>query len=199
MKITMTSLAAAMIAAGSLPALAGGPVVVAPEPAPMVSPAPMMVMPMGGDWNGFYAGASLGYGNAATTSGGSDMVYGVRGGYDMDLGSWVLGATGSYDMTSMQYQGNTVNSVARLGARAGLDAGKLLPYVTGGAAWAMQTAAGGADSTEAGWFAGVGAEYQLNRAWTVGTELTTNRFSGNLGSTDELNVMTLGVNANYRF
>ena len=197
MKILAASIAASLALAATVPAFAGGPVAVMPTPAPMV--APMVMMAPSVDWTGFYVGAALGYGNAATTSGGSDMLYGVRAGYDMDMGNWVLGGTASYDMTSMQYLGNTVNSVGRVGARLGWDGGKVLPYVTGGAAWAMQTAAVGGDSTEMGWFAGAGAEYQLNSKWTVGGELLTSRFSDNLGSTDQLNIMTVGLNVNYRF
>ena len=199
MKNSMIAITAAMFAAGSLPALAGGPVIMAPEPAPIVAPAPMMMMPANGEWTGFYAGATLGYGNASTLVGGSDMLYGVRAGYDLDLGMWVLGATASYDMTDMQYLGNSVNSLGRLGMRAGYDAGKVLPYITGGAAWVMQTDAGGNDVTENGWFAGVGAEYQLTNTWTLGAEISTNRFSDSLGSGNELDVMTAGVNANFRF
>ena len=199
MKIFATSAAAALFVSATMPALAGGPVVMAPEPAPVVAPVVMMAPSV--DWTGLSAGVSLGYGNGAIPSGGgSSMIYGVRGAYDFDFGSFVMGATASYDMTDFTYGGgaNNVNAIGRLGLRGGVDLGRALVYATGGAAWAMQTSAGG-DSTESGWFAGVGTEYQLMGKWTVGGELLTNRFSDNLGSGNELDAVTLGINANYRF
>jgi len=200
MKILATSLAATLLASATLPALAGGPVMAVPEPAPIMV-TPPIVMATGGDWTGLSAGVTLGYGNAAVPSGGgSGMIYGVRGAYDYDFGGWVVGGTASYDMTDFTYGGgaNNVNAIGRVGVRGGVDLGRAMVYATGGAAWAMQTSAVG-DSTEAGWFAGVGTEYQLNRNWTVGGEVLTSRFSDNLGTGDELNAVTLGINANYRF
>ena len=200
MKILATSFAAALLASATMPALAGGPVMAVPEPAPIMVAPPIAAAP-GVDWTGLSAGVTLGYGNGAVSSGGgSGMIYGVRGAYDYDFGGWVLGATASYDMTNFTYGGgaNNVNAIGRLGVRGGVDLGRALVYATGGAAWAMQTTAVG-DSTEMGWFAGLGTEYQLTHTWTVGGELLTNRFTDNLGSGDELNAVTLGINANYRF
>jgi opacity protein-like surface antigen len=198
MKMMMTTVAAGLLVAGSLPALAGGPVVVAPEPAPMAAtPAPMM--PMGGNWSGFSTGAEIAYGSDTFAGGsGSGAMYGLRGAYDYDFGSWVLGGTASYDWSNIDAGGSTLKNVGRVGLRAGPDLGDNFVYVTGGEAWATQST-GGVSATDNGWFAGIGAEHKLTDKWTIGGELLTNRFDNFNGTGNDLHSTTLAANVNFRF
>ena len=198
MKNAMTALVAAMVVAGALPAFAGGPVVVAPEPASIVAPAPMMMMPSG-DWTGFSAGLSVAY-SMDTYRGhdGSGGLYGARLGYDYDFGQFVMGAIATYDTGSIAVGGATLNNLSRVGLRAGADMGANYIYATGGAAWATQEIAG-VDEMDNGWFAGIGAEHKMMGNWTIGGELLTNRFAGFNDSGSDLDATTIGMNVNYRF
>ncbi|MFU8825414.1 MAG: outer membrane protein, partial [Yoonia sp.] len=148
------ALAAGMASAGGL----APPVeTVAPTP---IAPAPIMPS---SDWSGFYVGGQLGYGKVTTPliSGLDDdftgAIYGVHAGYMYDLGSIVLGAEIDYDLTNMsldvpevpeQLEGASLelDSILRLKARVGYDAGAFLPYITGGVVRARVTGEQGGDS-----------------------------------------------------
>lgn len=148
-KFARTAMLAAPLALAAGMASAGGlapPVeTVAPTP---IAPAPIMPS---SDWSGFYVGGQLGYGKVTTPliSGFDDdftgAIYGVHAGYMYDLGSIVLGAEIDYDLTSMELDypdpnvtagGDDftakVDSIMRIKARVGYDAGQFLPYITGG-------------------------------------------------------------------
>lgn len=198
MKILHSSATAALILVGAVPAFAGGPVVTAPEPAPVVAaPAPMM--PANGDWTGASAGLSLSYGSDSFAGGnGTGALYGVRGAYDYDFGGWVLGGEASYDWSDISAGGSTLKNMGRVGLRAGPDLGDTFLYVTGGAAMATQST-GGVDANDNGWYAGIGGEHKFGQNWSVGAELLTNRFSNFNGSGSELDATTASVNVNYRF
>jgi outer membrane immunogenic protein len=186
MKIIMTAASAAVLAAGAVPAFAGGMAepVVAPAP---VAPAP--VVAPDGDWTGFSVGASLGFGDSKFGGNNENgAVYGLRAAYDYDFGKFVLGAVGSYDWTSIDSGGNKLNSIGRLGLRGGVDLGSTYVYATGGAAW-----------IEAGWFAGVGAEHKLTGNWTVGGEILTNQVNDFKSSGDDLKATTFALNVGLRF
>lgn len=184
--------AAAALGLAAAPAFAGGLAPVAVEPAPVyVEPEPVMT---GGDWNGASAGLSLGYGSIDDGA----MIYGLRGGWDYDFGGFVVGATGSYDWTDMDFGGDTLNSIGRLGVRGGADIGDTLLYATGGAAWA-NASVGGTTATDMGWYGGIGVEHKLAGNWTVGGEILTNRFSDFNGSGTDFDATTFGVNVGMRF
>src|SRR5690606_3948688 len=83
------------------PAFAGGPAVVADEPV-VFAPAPVVVAAPQGNWDGFYGGASLGYGNFDGEASGVKVldadgaIGGVQMGYRWDLGNTVIGVEGAF-------------------------------------------------------------------------------------------------------
>lgn len=114
----------------------------------------------GRDWTGLYVGAQAGYlfgaadwrntsldGRFAEGSPESGAI-GIFGGYDVDLGSIVLGVSGQYSFTDASstaiFQapaGDTatfdVSGYGSLDARLGFDLGRFLPYVAAGASVAQ--------------------------------------------------------------
>jgi outer membrane immunogenic protein len=182
------ALAAGMATAGGLAA----PVeTVAPTP---VAPAPAPVM-RGSDWTGFYVGGQLGYGDLTISdipdNSNDGLIGGAHAGYMFDLGTVVLGAEFDYDLTDITIaelgtDGVDVDSVMRLKARVGYDAGAFLPYVTGGVVRADL-----ANDTEAdGDFYGLGVAYKFNDNLLVGGEVLQHKFyEGDAG------IETLGVRA----
>ena len=185
-----------VLSAAALPAFAGGPVAVTPEPAPMPAPA---AMPVGGDWTGLSAGLSLGYGSVDNAgASGQGALYGLRGAYDHDFGAFVLGGTASFDWSRIDAGAGRLNGLGRLGLRGGYDLGDTLVYATGGAAWA-DLATGGTSAQDTGWFAGIGAEHKLGENWSVDGEVLTNQF-GNFNATGTaLKATTVSLGVNYRF
>jgi outer membrane immunogenic protein len=120
-----TVLAIALIVASGA-AQAGGPVVVADDPA-VVAPA----APAGYDWTGFYVGLSAISGtfsdDGGVTSDGTSG-YGLQAGYLRDFGNWVVGgelayAKGDYDAFPASDWTST-----RLKLIGGYGAGRLMPY-----------------------------------------------------------------------
>lgn len=186
------------LAAFSAPALAGGlaqPVV----EAPVAAPAPVVHSP-DGNWTGGHAGLSLGYARGdAGGSSGNHGTYGVNGGYDWDFGQWVAGAALDWNKTDVGLGGSDkLKDIARLKLRAGADLGRTLVYVTAGPARASATV-GGVSGHDNGWFAGVGADYQLNDRWTVGGEVLENKFNNFNSTGNDLKATTAAVNVGFRF
>ena len=197
--IYKTALGLAISGALAVPALAGGyaePVAEAPVAAPVVVAAPT-----GADWTGGYVGGQLGYGDASAGAvDGDGVVYGLRGGYDWDLGQWVVGAGVDWDKTDIDLgtTGDNLDSIARLKARAGYDLGQTLVYATGGLARAKADI-GGVSESDNGWFAGIGAEYALNDRWTVGGEVLHNQFDDFANSGTDIDATTAALTVGFRF
>jgi len=190
----------AAFAVTGLPALAGG--MAAPVTEPVVAvPAPAPALVPNGDWTGGYLGADLGVarGSQAGVSH-NGGVYGLRGGYDYDLGDWVVGGALSWDKTNLDVgpSGDRLKDVARLSVRAGRDLGQTLVYATAGVARASADI-GGVSLHDTGWSAGIGADYRLNDRWTIGGEVLTNRFSKFGGSAADVNATTAAINLGLRF
>ncbi|WP_343078760.1 outer membrane protein [Ostreiculturibacter nitratireducens] len=198
-KAVRFALLSALAAPLAAPAMAGGlsePVV---EPAP--APAPVVVAPVTGDWTGGYVGLRLGYGNVdAGADEGDGVLYGLGAGYDYDFGSWVLGATLNYDASEIELDGGagSIDSIARLGLRAGADLGNTLVYATAGAAYADGDI-GGTSYSDTGWYGGIGAEYMMGANWSLGGELLLHKFDDFDGSGVDVDATTVGLNANFRF
>lgn len=181
--------------AGSLlaaPAFAGSMSPVAPEPAPM-APAPI-VMPSA-DWTGGYGGVQLGYGDFDLGGASDDgVVYGGQLGYDYDFGNFVLGGEFDYSGADISMGGVDLDSLARIKARIGYDAGNTLVYGLVGGARA-DTALG--DDT--GWIAGLGAEYKVYENVSVGGEYVYHKFDDFNGTGSDLDGNTFSARVNYRF
>jgi opacity protein-like surface antigen len=168
-------LALALLAsAAAAPALAGG--FAEPVATPVVAPVavtPVVVAPSG-EWTGGYVGAQLGFGDftdndVEPTLEGNGATFGLNAGYNRDFGRFVLGGEVQFDGTGIEADNELedvteeVDSVFRAGVRAGYDAGRFLPYVTGGYASAsvsFDTALGDFDDgTSTGSYLGVGVDY----------------------------------------
>ena len=199
-KAAMTLAALALTAA---PALAGG--LTAPAPEPVIA-APVMVAPpppMAPDWTGFYAGASLGYGDVTGSSTiGDDMnglTYGAHAGYMYDLGALVLGAEAEImgaEITDDSI-GLDLDSVLRAKVRAGYDAGAWLPYATAG--YAQLTTSGAIDDSGDGYFYGAGVDYRLGSNILLGAEVLQHEFDDFAGSGIDVSATTLGARVSYQF
>jgi outer membrane immunogenic protein len=132
------------------------------------------------DWSGAHVGFHFG-GLRGEADGGSRGTGGIAGahlGYDMNFGTFVLGAEVDVDFGKVDLGGSaTLDSVARLKLRAGADLGRAFVYGTAGVARA-ETSIGSGD----GGFAGVGAGWRVGERMTVGGELLHQRFDDLGGS-----------------
>lgn len=197
--LSKTALGLVLGGALAAPVMAGGyaePVVEAPVAAPVVAP----VAP-DGDWTGGYVGAEVGYGDASYgAADGNGVTYGLRAGYDMDFGRWVLGGGLDWDKTDIDLGsgGDTLDSIGRLGLRAGYDMGRTLVYARGGVAQADADIAG-VSHNDTGWFAGLGAEYAVNDRWTLGGEVLSNQFDDFDNTGTDLEATTAAVTVGFRF
>ncbi|KAA9009069.1 outer membrane protein [Histidinibacterium aquaticum] len=202
---TLTISALALVAAGPLSAAgldqpAADPVV----PVQPVAPAP--VVSTGGDWSGFYGGAQLGYGQIeaedAAPSGdaeGEGATYGLHAGYLYDFGAVVAGAEVDYDWTNIEDEdtGTEVDDIARAKLRLGYDAGRILPYVTAGAA--MAETSGGLSGEDTGRFAGVGMEYRVRDGVRVGAEVLKHEFEDFDDSGVDVSATTANARVSFEF
>ena len=195
-KIASLAAVAALIAPA---AFAGGLSQPVPEPV-VAAPAPVVV-PVDGNWNGAYAGLSLGYGRI---DGGSDdesgLIGGVLGGYRWDLGQTVLGVELDYKGGNIESDANSakLDEATRLKLQAGYDLGRTLVYVTAGPAWAKGDVFG-ESASDSGWFAGLGVDYQLNDQWVIGGEATFNKFDNFDNTGVNFYGKTVELRAAYRF
>jgi outer membrane immunogenic protein len=204
-KFATAPLALALGLGLGVPAFAAGyetPVVVTPVMAP---PAAVPARGYGGsaDWSGFYGGLSLGYGDVTGSSViGEDMnglLYGIHGGYNMDFGSYVLGAEIDYsgaDITDDSI-GLDAESVLRGKVRLGYDAGQYMPYAVIGAA--QLTTTGAIDDMDNGYLYGVGFDYAVADNMVLGAELLQHEFEDYAGSGIDVSATTVAVRVSYRF
>lgn len=193
---------AALLATAALavPAFAGGPTVVEPEP---VVAAPVAPVAASTDWSGFYAGAQLGYADIDSNGAGLDgdgFLGGIHGGYRWDFGQYVAGAELDYDTADVDLAGGTssLDNVARIKVMAGAELGRSLVYGTAGVAYADATV-GGTDLSDNGWFIGAGVDVALDDRWSVGGELLQHQFDDFDGSGVDLDATTLKAKVSFRF
>ncbi|MEM8692208.1 MAG: outer membrane beta-barrel protein [Pseudomonadota bacterium] len=199
MKRIITS---ALVTAGlSSAAFAGSleePVVTAPPP----PPPPVQ---LGGDWTGPYIGLQLGYADVdadapGLAASGDDILYGLHAGYNYDFGQFVLGGEIDYDFTDIDLttaagaSAAEVDSVARLKAKAGYDAGPALIYLTGGVAQ-VDTSLG----NETGEFYGIGLSYQVSDRYVVGAEILEHSFDDIDGTGVNADATTFTIRGSLRF
>jgi outer membrane immunogenic protein len=153
-------------------------------PAPSYK-APAYVAPSYATWSGFYLGVNAGYGfgkSAWDTGENPDpkgFIAGGTIGYNLQTGVWVWGIEGDFDYSAMKGTDagaeTKVPWFATARGRIGYAGwGNLMPYITGGAAFANVKAdagaAGSESKTRVGWTAGLGLEYALFSSWSVKLE-----------------------------
>ncbi len=192
----------AALMAGTLlaaPAFASGPVTPTPAPPVTVAPAPI---PVDFDWTGPSVGIQLGYGDVETSGAatlqGEDALLGLRAYYDYDFGDFVVGGGIQYDTADIDLGGvTTLESVTRVGVRAGIDLDQNWLYGTGGFARAETSAPAVGDSD--GYFLGLGYEVFVAPTATVGAEVLYHQFEDfDLGGL-EAEATTAAVSLNFRF
>ena len=198
MKLVFATVAASLVAGT---AFAGG------YTAPVANPEPIVVAPVvvedTSDWTGFYAGAQYGKGNFKLSLGDAedenDMdAYGLHGGYLRDFGKFVLGGELDYnklDIDNVDDKGD----LTRLRARAGYDMGRFMPYVTLGVA-KLSMDGEGYDISETDVTYGIGGDFKVTDAFTVGAEYSKQDFS-DVDDIDGLDLDTdmVQVRAAYHF
>ncbi|MGL4234469.1 outer membrane protein [Tabrizicola sp.] len=185
----------------AVPAFAGGPTVVEPEPE--IVPVAEPVVAPGMDWTGPYIGAQLGYGDVDSNGAGLDgygWLGGVHAGYRWDFGQFVAGAELDYDTADIDLGTTlgTLDDVARLKLIGGAEFGNSLIYATAGAAQASATV-GGVDLSDNGWFLGAGVDVAINERWTVGGELMQHQFDDFDGTGVDLDATTIKAKVGLRF
>lgn len=192
-------LAAGLGALTAAPALAGG---TAQQPAP--APATVAPVPVasGSDWTGPSVGVRLGYGDVSTYGAaqlsGDGALFGLRANYDYDLGTVIVGGGLQYDTTDIDLGGvTTLESVTRIGARAGADLGTSWLY--GAAGWAQANTSAPTVGDSDGWYAGVGYEMLVSEGITVGTEVLYHEFSDFDLSGLNAEATTAAISVNFRF
>lgn len=183
--------------AGTLEPAPAEPVVMAPPPAPMDT---------SGDWGGFYVGAQLGYGfgeadNGAATNDFDGLLGGLFAGYNWDLGNFVLGLEGDYNLADLQFDGDpsTIDQIARIKLRGGYDMGRTLIYAVGGAAYANATDTGIGDLSDWGWALGAGADYQFTDRWVGGIEYLYHSFDDFDSTGVDIDAHTIAARVSMRF
>jgi outer membrane immunogenic protein len=204
MKTMMIAVAAACMA------------VVPARAADMMGNGPYSAAPAGGYvWTGPYVGANLGYQWASAThtdANPNGFVGGIQGGYNLQIGQWVVGAETDLQLSSADDRfANWKFSnpwFGTLRARGGYAMNNVLLYATLGLAYGggeFDPGTGGSENvTHVGWTAGAGIEVGLTRNWSAKAEylyvdLSDQRYVlfGNSSIGLESSLLRFGVN--YRF
>jgi outer membrane immunogenic protein len=153
----------------------------------MPTKAPAYVAPLY-NWTGPYIGISGGYGwGSSDFSGGGSLdpdggIFGATLGYNWQMGALVTGIEGDISWSGLKDNGACTlgacsvenNWLGTVRGRLGYNAGRWMPYVTGGLAIgdidADITGVGSSDKTKAGWTIGAGVEAAIAGPWTAKVE-----------------------------
>jgi outer membrane immunogenic protein len=148
-------------------------------PAPAYK-APAYVAPSYANWSGFYVGLNAGYGFGTTNVDldPSGFIAGGTLGYNLQTGLWVWGIEGDFDYSAMKDDALGAEAkipwFATARGRIGYAGwGSLMPYITGGAAFASIKVDDGVTTdskTRVGWTVGAGLEYAMWSSWSVKLE-----------------------------
>jgi outer membrane immunogenic protein len=195
---TTKMLAAIVALAVTQPALAGG--MNQPAYEDNIFDGAMDVMTEAStDWSGVYIGLGLGSQTLSGDVDGTDMTLSLHGGYNMDLGDFVVGAEVDYSLMAVDLDGGgEMKNAMSAKVRAGYDMGDLLPYASLG----MQRAAfntGSGDVTSNGVLYGVGVDYKLSDNLILGGELTRASFDDFDGASNDAEHTKFGVNISMSF
>jgi len=165
------------------------------------------------NWSGPYLGGQLGYqwGNATNNPARpSGIAGGVRGGYNWQTGSFVLGAEADLNISAAQdrFAGWKFSNpwFGTVRGRVGYAFSNVLVYGTLGlAVGGGQVELGGASEskTHTGWTAGAGMEVALTHAWSARVEYLyvdlSDRPYGLTGSSHGFESSLFRIGVNYRF
>jgi len=151
-------------------------------------------------WSGPYGGVQLGYSeldaSGSSTEDGEGLVGGIHVGYDVDLGSYIVGGELDYDSAGIDLGPgpDSIDAVTRLKVRAGSGAGSTLIYGTAGLA--LIDSSLGDDS---GYFVGAGVGQEIGNNLVLGGEVLFHNFDDVDGSGVDLEATTLSLRASFRF
>lgn len=185
-------------------------------------------------WSGFYAGVNGGYGfgtlsrepaggGATTENNTNGWGLGAQAGYNVDMGGFVLGGEADLQWSSIAYSQDlgglgklkaSVDGFGTVRARAGLTFDRVMPYVTGGAAFGRSTVSmtDPADvvtsqtNSHLGWTIGVGLEAAATDNITLkaeylyvdlGSQTYTTAPGGNIDASQRFGLIRAGIN--YKF
>lgn len=154
------------------------------------------------DWTGFYAGLQYNDGDAELTNGVNSVSgdfdgFGIHAGYNHDFGQYVVG--GELSFSDINADGGTDGDLTQLRARAGLDLGRFMPYLTLGFA-RVSLEDSGISISESGVTYGIGGEYLISDNFSVGLEYSRSDFSDVLGFNGiDLDTDMVQLRASYRF
>ncbi|MDD2685803.1 MAG: OmpA family protein [Gallionella sp.] len=147
-----------------------------------------------GGWVGAKAGNNSS--NATALDSKNATALGLEGGYNWDMGGFLLGVNGFYDDNSKKTHNpgavNYGSSAYGVDAKLGIDAGSWLPYAKVG--YARTDANGALGAVGSGdVHLGLGIEYKFAPNWSVAGEYTTYS-AKTLGNKVNNNNLTLGIN-----
>ena len=172
------------------------------------------------NWTGPYIGISGGYGFGSSdfTGGGSvdpkGGLFGATLGYNWQMGALVTGIEGDISWSGLRDSGTCAlgacrvenNWLGTVRGRLGYNAGRWMPYVTGGLAVgdidASIAGAGSSHETKAGWTVGAGIEAAIAGPWTAKVEyLYVDLGNGGSigGQRPDLTTNIVRAGLNYRF
>jgi outer membrane immunogenic protein len=178
-------------------ATASGTALAADMQRPVYKAPPAGVLPVTYDWTGFYIGGHVGYGWAeknwqdgfglfGASHEASGVLGGLQGGFNYQIGQFVIGAEGDWSWAGLSGSSNSVLAnfntnvdwTATLTGRAGIAFDRWLVYAKGGAAWARDRfstnfytfPASEVTDTRLGWTVGAGVEYAFAPQWTAKLE-----------------------------
>jgi outer membrane immunogenic protein len=176
------------------------PIYKAPAYSPAPSPAPF-------SWTGFYVGGHGGYGWNNSSSDGTSIdlngyLAGVQGGYNYQLGQFIIGLEGDYSFANVKYSTSLLGAnatvkndyFATVAARLGYAFDRTMLYGKVGYGWTrdkwdLSDGLGGTASgtfNRSGYLLGGGVEYAFMGAWSVKLEYDYL----NLGTATELPTVT---------
>ena len=136
------------------------------------------------DWTGPYIGASLGQGSGevgvptvGTDTLDSDTIYGLFAGYNMQQNNVVYGAELAFhagEIRSAAFPNQGIDRLMDLKGRVGYAAGPGLVYGVLGYS-TNRVFGAGTTSDGSGYSLGMGYDYQINDAFTIGGEILSHK------------------------
>jgi outer membrane immunogenic protein len=204
------SFAAAAVAVISVPAYAGGPTTVEPDPMPAAAPAPVEAH----DWSGPYVG--LGYGRGSgdydVNPGGefeldSGTARSLFAGYLMQRGALVYGGELAFSKGSglgaVGFPTEDVDRIIDLKGRMGVAAGRALFYgALGYSSVKYEVPVDTNDFTTKGVSYGIGVDVAISNRITVGAEYLNRKTDGdtyNAGQTADIDLDTVSLRLGLSF